>query len=278
MNLVGKILTGLIALFSVLFAALVLVVYATHTNWRQEATKLSDTLKKEQQEKQSLQTKYDDLNKAFDIEKKGLSDALGSLRTEAKNLQADRDDQKKQLTVSQEEQRKAVTAMTATQENLKARSDEVGKLRQEVRDEQQKRDTIFKQVVSVQDALQQAENERRTLKARYQTLFADAQNYRKVLDLHKLKYDPSAYADQAPDVSGRVTSNPGTGLIEIDIGADDGLMKGHRLHVYRMTADNVSYLGQVEVVNTQPQKAVGKILPDQKGPIQKDDRVRSRLQ
>ena len=66
------------------------------------------------------------------------------------------------------------------------------------------------------------------------------------------------------------------GLIEISLGTDDGLLKGHTLEVYRK--DGSAYLGRVEVTATQPDKAACKILPQfRQGPIQGGDRVTSKL-
>jgi len=68
------------------------------------------------------------------------------------------------------------------------------------------------------------------------------------------------------------------GLIEISVGSDAGLHKGHRLEVYRTGASGSTYLGRVEVVEAVPDRAVCKIVPEfQKGAIQKGDHVASRL-
>ncbi len=66
--------------------------------------------------------------------------------------------------------------------------------------------------------------------------------------------------------------------IAISIGADEGLLKGHRLEVYRIAQGVSTYLGRIEITATQPDKAVAKILPEfQKGQIQVGDSVASQL-
>ena len=94
-----------------------------------------------------------------------------------------------------------------------------------------------------------------------------------------MKPEPTLYEGTPPTVDGVVLEVGANGLIEISIGADDGLMKGHRLEVVRR-GDGVSvWLGRVEVTETSPDKAVCKVLPEfLQRPIQRDDRVTSKLQ
>ena len=67
------------------------------------------------------------------------------------------------------------------------------------------------------------------------------------------------YKAVAPNVNGIVEDVVGNDLIDISIGADAGLLKGHQLHVYRIGTTN-AYLGKVEVVRTNPTTATCKIV------------------
>ena len=65
-----------------------------------------------------------------------------------------------------------------------------------------------------------------------------------------------------------------TQLIEVTIGADDGLRAGHTVEVFRGS----KYLGRAEIIRTTPDRAIGKI--DRRflhGQIQEGDRVATRL-
>jgi hypothetical protein len=67
-------------------------------------------------------------------------------------------------------------------------------------------------------------------------------------------------------------------MIEVSLGADDGLRKGNTLEVFRNAGTISKYLGRIQVVRTSPDKAVGKIMPEfRKGNIQKEDRVATRV-
>jgi beta-lactamase regulating signal transducer with metallopeptidase domain len=105
---------------------------------------------------------------------------------------------------------------------------------------------------------------------------------------------------------GRVLAVRNNEFVEISLGADDGLRKGHNLAVFRILADfpnttqfmeglssghvvevipaqngpgNLgTYLGRVDVTETSPDKAVCKILPEfRKGVVKPGDRVTTSL-
>jgi hypothetical protein len=63
-------------------------------------------------------------------------------------------------------------------------------------------------------------------------------------------------------------------LVEVSIGADDGLKEGNTLIVYRGSR----YLGRLTVLETSPDKAVAQVDRQfQQGQIQEGDRVATRL-
>ncbi|MDF1743382.1 MAG: hypothetical protein P1V19_06775, partial [Gimesia sp.] len=74
----------------------------------------------------------------------------------------------------------------------------------------------------------------------------------------------------------------GTKFVEVSLGSDDGLSKGHQLFVYRFgTKENGNrpkYLGKIELVYVDPDKAVGTVIDAAKnGVIEKGDHVNSKL-
>jgi hypothetical protein len=80
-------------------------------------------------------------------------------------------------------------------------------------------------------------------------------------------------------VEGLITAVQGGGLVEISIGADSGVQKGHRLDVFRVAPSGNKYVGRLEVLKTAPDKAVCKIIPSfQQSEVQKGDRVASKIE
>ena len=81
-----------------------------------------------------------------------------------------------------------------------------------------------------------------------------------------------------PTVNGivsQVRRSGGAQLVEVTIGADDGLAAGNTLEVSR----GDKYLGRVEILQTSPDKSVGRIdRRFQTGQIREGDRVATRIQ
>jgi uncharacterized protein YlxW (UPF0749 family) len=282
MNLVGKILTALIALFSIVFMAFALAVYATHTNWREKVmnadTGLQALLKKEQDSKKELENQRDRLKAELDAERKAARDTAAALKTEADNLRRADADQKKALTDVQDRERKAVAALTATQNQAGSLTTERDQLRKDLAEARKQREDAFTKTVALTDQLHQAANELRTLKERNITIVQDLQKYKDLALMMNVTDVDAALAKNPPEISGQVMTNPSKGLLEISLGADQGLHKGHRLEVFRTGASGPTYLGRVEVVETVPDRSVCKIIPEyQKGAIQKGDHVASNL-
>jgi hypothetical protein len=77
-----------------------------------------------------------------------------------------------------------------------------------------------------------------------------------------------------PMVDGLVVKVGEKNLVEISIGADDGILVGNKLDVYR----NNAYLGKVVVLKTTPDRAVAEIIPEfKRGIIRKGDRVATKF-
>ncbi len=287
MNLVGKIFTVLILLMSVLFMGFAVAVYATHKNWRDvvlnpEASGGKDLGLKFQLENvrarnQELKDQLDKIDGELAAEKAAKRQALSKLETENDELKRERDQRDREHAKLKQAEREAVAAMQATQETLAGLRAEVDEFREKIGKAQAERDAHFKSVVSLTDDLHQSVNELKRLKARQVTLAADLAKAKEILR-HKGLTLHTPTADTPPRVDGLVLATTGDGLIEISIGSDDGLLKGHSLQVYRMAGGVSTYLGRIEVVRTSPDKSVCKVDPNyRKGTIQRGDRVASKL-
>ena len=171
-----------------------------------------------------------------------------------------------------------MAATKATQDAEAALRQEVLGLRTEIRQAQADRDQFFADVVALTDELHQGAMQLRSLNARNLGLVDDLAKAMEVLRKFGLEAEPARYQDVPPIVDGVVLAARSNGMLEISIGADDGLLKGHRLEVYRTGEAGSTYLGRIEVSETAVDKSVCKIIPEfLKGPIQRGDRVKSKL-
>lgn len=289
MNLIGKIFVVLIFVMSVAFMMSAIMVYSAHVNWREVVENTQATPEKPlglrlqvqnlRKENDALKAQQDELTKRLDAEIADKRAQLAKLEQERDDLQRERDQLMSQVAQLTQQVRDAVASMEAAHQTLAARTKEVDDLRNLVAQAEQAKHDALVRLVDRTDELHQTANELRQLKDRAVALASDLSKAKEVLTKFALKPEPDLYKEQAPPVQGKVMAVPGNGLLEISIGSDDGLMKGHRLDVFRMGAGENKYLGRVEVVRAEPERAVCQVVPEyQTGPIQEGDYVASKLQ
>ena len=281
MNLVGKIFVVLIFVFSLVFMTSAILTYATHRNWRdavlnpqtgykQKLTQAETRYKELEGVRQRLETELAN-------ERVSRQRAVAALVQETTDLSRTAEQLAKQEAGLKAEQARAVAAMEATQATLAKLRNEIEGLRTEIETARTERDDNFNKAVKLEDQLAQASGELDRLNKQNQTLVADLSKYQLALQDANIQLDRGG----PPRLDGKILASRDTGYVEISLGSDDGLEKGHELDVYRVgstVADN-KYLGKVRVVETQPDKSVAHILPNfKRGTIQKEDRVATRLQ
>ncbi|RMF98594.1 MAG: hypothetical protein D6741_09385 [Planctomycetota bacterium] len=290
MNLIGKIFVVLIFVMSLVFMSFAVAVYSAHTNWRDVVENapgnvspdkplgLKYQLQDARKEVQELQAQLDKLTKRLQAEGDSMRQQLAKLQTERDELKRELDQRTAELATLTQQERDAVAAMKQAHDTLAARTAEVTDLRSKLQAAQQAQAEAFNTLVVRTDELHQTANELRLLKEKSATLAADFAKAKAVLEKFDLKPEPELYNEVAPRVDGVVVATPGNGLIEISIGADDGLIKGHRLEVYRMANGQSKYLGRVEVIRTTADRAVCQVLPEfSRGQMEEGDRVASKL-
>lgn len=271
MNFIGKLLVGLICVMSIAFMAFAVVVYQTHTNWKVEHAQVADQLKAKQQEYTSLQSAKQALETELQGELARRGTAIDALREAIKKMESNLAalDQEKQRLV--DKQQEGITAVVLAHENLSQYRSELEKFRVDMRAAQeawaaQQTDLINKTDEAHDLALRLA-----TYRAVGEKL---AQDYRDAVDVLKkfgLKPLPGLYSEVPPQaLEGIITEVRPNGWVEISVGSDAGLVKGHRLDVSR--DDN--FIGKVEVVRVEPDKAACIILPEyRRGTVKLDDTV-----
>lgn len=178
MNVVGKILIGVITFMSVLFMAFSLAVYAAHQNWKAKATTLQQQLSKERQELKGLQDHRDRLAADLDAEKRSFAARQVTLADEEKKLQADLVTKRNLLAATQAEQQNGMKAMQEAQTAMAGTDAEVNRLRKEIKDTDQQRKDAFDQMVVETDRAHQAGNELNAVKATNATLIQDLQKFK----------------------------------------------------------------------------------------------------
>lgn len=273
MNFVGKILTVLILVMSIAFLMIAVTLFQTHRNWRDVALKSQSDLKSLTDANKALQQEIQNTKDRWMMEVVARRYALAALQTKASQFQSQYETRSQQYAKAQEQVGQMTTQIEANSKTLAATLEQNAKLRSDLRDAQQNRDQSFTMVVQLTDQLNESQGTLDTLQERQQQLIASNARMSLVLKGHDLdEFTPVDH--KPPTVDGVVTAVGAKDLLEISIGADDGLKKGHTLDIYRSN----SYLGRVIVRETWPDRSVVQIIPEfKKGIIKKGDRVATKL-
>jgi hypothetical protein len=274
MTLLGKIFTVLIFIMSVAFCILSVVVFATHKNWKDEALARKTTI--EQLEAKNLSQQQEILRAQAElaVEQSARRSALSTLQVKLALLDQDLRNNAKDLS----ERTSALTTQTQSakvaEDSLAAITAEVNKLRNEIRLAQQERDETYVKTVNLNDKLNQAESLRERLEEMNRQLQDQYAQLNRVATALGFRPD-TLVSNIPPKLEGVVTAvDEAKGLVEISLGADDGLKRGHVLQV--VSGDK--YLGQITLREVGPDKAVGDIDKKmQRGRIKKGDNVTTKL-
>ncbi|MDR1382711.1 MAG: hypothetical protein LBJ67_02515 [Planctomycetaceae bacterium] len=276
MNTIGKILVGVIFVASIMLMSLSVVLYSTQHHWKNRAEQTQLDLKNVQNENSKLNTLISELETQKTELETSLQSQIAELTDKNQSLKEEIATLKSEVDGYRDQADNAVKDATATQENMKNLSVDVKKLRADLAEAQASRVKLLEQVSKANDAARTLALELATLKSTSDQLSKDlaASSYLLVqLGYGDLK--PDEYMKNVPPrIRGTVTEIRPNGLVEINVGRDDGLLQGHKLHVIRSGEDEASYLGQIEILDVNPNKAIGKIIPElRKGTIVQGDVV-----
>lgn len=289
MNLLGRIFVVLILVMSLLFLGFSVAVYATHKNWKAVALRpreeakpgqpagLKYQLEDERAKVKALQDQLAKLQQAVQTEDQARRAQLAKLETSRAELKKEYDQQVLELAGLKEGERRAVEAAQVAQEMLDNKMKEIDQLRSDIAQAYEDRDTRFKEAVALTDKLHEAEGELARLQSNTQMLVRQVALYR--TNGEKLGVDINAPTDNVPPkLDGIVLAARSNGLVEISLGSDDGLRKGHQAYIFRQQKGQAKPVAKIEVVEVTPDKSVGKVIPEFRlGPIERNDRVATRL-
>jgi len=275
MNLLGRLLIVLIFVGSIMLASFSVVLYATHTNWRERAEKLQQDLQKREKDFNDLRKQRDDMEAALKLEMKRQADRVTALTTSVRQLAQENDEAKVNLAKLEQERSVAVAESQTsheTAERLRIRLDGVSKA---LLDSQNDWVSMSTELVKMTDEAHGLAIQLANYQSVAAQLAQDYQGAMEVLRKHGLVADPMAYSTQPPaGTQGVVTETRPGGNVEISIGSDSGLVKGHQLDVVRNREGRSSYVGKIEITHTAPDRAVAKVMPQfRRGVVQPGDEV-----
>jgi hypothetical protein len=272
MNLLGKIFTIAILLASIVVMVVAVAVYGTHRNWQTEYNNLQARLDQANNDNRDLEARYQDQVSKLKAEQAAALQDVSKLESERVQLVADNAALQRQRDELESRRRQNEALVAATEENNRRLTDEVTGLRGLILEHQQARDQAFTTTL-------QATTDLHTTAGQLQQL--QERNQQVTEQLATMTMRATGDADEqgrvVPRVRGKVAAtrrSEGAQLIEITVGADDGIKAGHTVEVFR----GERYLGRAEILRADPDRAVARILREfQQGPIQEGDDVATKL-
>ena len=273
MNLLGKIFTVLILLTSVVLMIVAMFVYATHRNWQTTYNALNTQFQAAQSANADLEAKYLAQINQLKSEQQAAVQDVAKLETERNVIVSQNQAIQKEVDQLRGEQATSIATVKATEENNNRLTEEVTGLRDSIRVAQQARDEAFhttlkatSELHSVGGQLQQVQERNTQIVAQLADVTAKA-----------TEAGVNTEGEFIPRVRGKVSKTQRTAggqLIEITIGADDGVRAGQTIEVFR----GERYLGRAEVLKADPDRAVARVIREfQQGQIQEDDDVATKL-
>ena len=285
MSTVGKVLVVAQIAFSILLMAFAAGVGSVQTNWKKKAEtaekSLATTTKQLTDAKQANQK---DKDKAVATEK-ALKDAADRSQGTADAAKVQVTQLQRQLTQTRTELENIRAEAKIAGEESRARRDEAVSMRQINAELHKTRDEQITLAHQYADKIVNLEQQSKAMTEKHNKLLNDYAILQKFIRIKGFDSDPrevAGLAEPAPILTGLVLSTKkggrnGSDLIEISLGSDAGLAKGHELFVYRPDGKG-KYLGKIRLDYVDYRTAVGVVVQSTKnGQIQVGDNVTTKL-
>jgi hypothetical protein len=282
MSTVGKVLVVAQIGFSILLMAFAAGVSSVQTNWKtreQAARKELDTAKKNlssaQSEVQKVRTELAAVQKNLkNVADKAQGEA-DAAKTKNRQLQA-------QVTQARTELENTRAEADIAGQEARARRDEAVSMREINAQLHQSRDQLITQNREQADKIVSLDQQAKNMVAKSTDMLNELATLKKFIRIKGFDPDPTQLAGmvEPPPVLETVVNGTkkggrnGQDLVEIDMGSDVGLAKGHKLFVYR----GAKYLGTIRLEMVDYRTAVGVVVQATKnGEIQRGDIVTTKL-
>lgn len=285
MTFVGKVLVFVQLALSLLFMAFAGAVYSVHQDWKTSydntKTQLAKAQTDLQNERQSHEMTKTDMQMQLEMAQQDAEAAQAKV-SGLESRVAELDNRVASLTT--ERNQLQASARIAEKEAL-ARREEAMKLRDQNRVLHASLNEADTKVRTLEDEVYNKDLSIAQMDTKHKSILEQMSQLERIIRLNNLETDPNVYQglqDPPPDITGLVLNKREgqTGrsdLIEISLGSDDGLSRGHSLYVYRNHGEG-KYLGRINIVYVEPDRAVGAVMEKSRnGVIEKGDHVTSKL-
>ncbi|MDR2115254.1 MAG: hypothetical protein LBP87_02620 [Planctomycetaceae bacterium] len=275
MNLIGKMFIVLIFIMSIMFMGFSVVIYATHTDWKKRSEDLSALLKESETQKKQLSDARDDMVREFNEELSKRRAVIANLETKVEEISKENKQYKEELVQLNDVKEQGIASVKLSHESMQSLRAEVDGLRKDLRKAQEDWAKLNTELVAKTDEAHDLALQLTTYRSVGEKLLQDYRDAIDVLKKHGLKPIPDLYTGIPPKgIQGVVTEVRPKGWVEISIGEDSGLIRGHELDVVRNLDGRSSYIGKIKIERTESDRAAATIMPEfRRGTVQRGDNV-----
>lgn len=271
MTLIGKVFTFIVLILSVVFFLVAAFINARHINYRDlvenKNTGLRVQLQKEQAKNNQANELLERMRNDLATEQLGRRMTVATLETALAQKNQELVAKEQQLADEQAKTTLFETKISASDQELAARTSENADLRKQLVDAREDRSLQYQKYVQTYDQLARLQGEKQTLDKQSKELARDFSASKEKLDI--IGITSKTKLDGPPTVTG-VVSAVKNNMVEISLGADDGIRVGHELDVFRGS----SHVGRIKITRSVADKAIGEIMLEHaRGFIVVGDRV-----
>jgi len=290
MSFVGKVLVVVQVVLSICFMGFAGAVFTAQHNWRAESMKFKENAENIQKNMTALESEYGNYKTEATQKMNAALSAEQTAKAANVVLQNQNKSYQNQLETVRAERDTSVAQAETTGEEAKFRRQESGRQRVVNKTLHDTVNDLRAKIKNLEDTIFTQSIREKNLVAKHTKVLNELKYLNKIVA--NLGIDPKDPAiagmkSPPPSVEGLILNTKkdkqnGTKFVEVSLGSDDGLSKGHQLFVYRFgTKENGNrpkYLGKIELVYVDPDKAVGTVIDAAKnGVIEKGDHVNSKL-
>ncbi len=281
-NVVGKLLVVLQLVFSVLALCFAGGVYTFHQSWRAKAVQAQTDLAARDQQIGQLKQQQSQELETREQEKVGLTTRADGAEAQVRQLTANLQNSLGELAQAQQQRDKHLADLQVAQAEADARIAETVGLRSETK---KLRDTVGQQIAEIRD------KEDRNLDLtgqvadaadREKSALSEISRLQDLLRLNKIdvrQVVSGTVPAEVEKINGvvigtRLNSSRSAELVQVSIGADDLVIPGMKMVVYR---GNV-YKGQIQITDVSADGAIGLVTERARnGTIERGDDVTTKL-
>lgn len=276
MTFIGKLLTVLILICSIVLTAIAVMLAASQQNWK--ATAL-DNKKRYETKIAAVKQANDEiaeLNRKLDIERLARAQALARMETQLQSESAKLVSEQRQLAALNQLTQELSGSLKQNEARAAQLDADNQTLRTERNDFASKVAQLSQEISTLTDKNYSLEGDIRRLEERRDQLAGELAQLEKVAKASGIdKYSLTKHIVPKLDARILAVSNEVKGLVEISVGKDDGVHPGHEFDVYREN----KYLGRIVVKDVTNHRASATVVPElNQAPIKENDRVTSQLE